>query len=178
MTDDEALRYPIGRFAAPPAPPSATDRASLVARLAALPGAVHEAVHGCTEAQLDTPYREGGWTVRQVVHHLADSHMNAYVRLKLGLTEDAPTIRPYDEVRWALLPEVARTPVATTVALLEALHARFAETFRAMADAEFARTIVHPADGVRRLDTLLAQYAWHGAHHVAQVVRLRERRGW
>lgn len=176
--DLEALRYPIGRFVAPPAPPTPTEREALVARLAALPAALHEVLRGCTEAQLDTPYREGGWTVRQVAHHLADSHLNAYVRLKLGLTEDAPTIRPYDEGRWAALPEVGRTPVATTLALLEALHARFAETFRAMADADFARTIVHPADGVRRLDTLLALYAWHGDHHVAQVVRLRERRGW
>jgi hypothetical protein len=175
MTDD--LRFPIGRFERPAAV-AAPERAALIARIAAAPAALRAAAAGLTEAQFDTPYREGGWTVRQVVHHVPDSHMNAYVRLKLGLTEDAPVIKPYDEDRWARLSDTARTPVTTSLALLDALHERWVIVWRGMADADFSRTVQHPESGVLRLDVLLALYAWHGDHHVAHITRLRERHGW
>jgi uncharacterized damage-inducible protein DinB len=135
-------------------------------------------VTGLTPAQLDTPYRDGGWTVRQVAHHVPDSHMNAYLRFKFGLTEDAPPIKTYEEKDWARTPEVAATPVDVSLALLDALHGRWVILLRAMTPEQFARTIKHPDMGPTTLDTMLALYAWHGRHHTAHITSLRERMGW
>jgi uncharacterized damage-inducible protein DinB len=135
-------------------------------------------VTGLTPAQLDTPYRDGGWTVRQVAHHVPDSHMNAYLRFKFGLTEDAPAIKTYEEKDWAKTPEVAVTPVDVSLALLDALHLRWVALLRAMTPQQFARTIKHPEWGTPSLDAMLALYAWHGRHHTAHVTTLRERMGW
>lgn len=170
------LRYPIGPFRSPGAlAPEA--RASAIAELADAPAHLRAAVSGLPDARLDTPYRPDGWTVRQVVHHLPDSHVNSYVRLKLALTEDAPLIRPYDEARWAMLPD-AGAPVALSLDLLEHLHARWVYLWRRLTDADWARTLRHPELGVMRVDELLAFYAWHGRHHVAHITSLRLREGW
>jgi len=175
MTDD--LRYPVGRFTQV-TPTDDVRRASL-AELDALPRTMRDAVAGLTDRQLDTPYRPGGWTVRQVVHHVPDSHLNAYVRLKLALTEDTPTIKPYDESAWAGLAD-SRMPVEPSLALLESVHARWVALVRAMARDEFSRTFRHPEypDGPLTLDWLLQQYAWHSRHHVAHITSLRRREGW
>jgi hypothetical protein len=175
MTDDQ--KYPIGRFQRVETLAPA-EREALIARIAAVPAALRHAVHGFTEAQFDTPYRDGGWTVRQVVHHVPDSHLNAYVRLKLALTEETPMIKPYAEDQWALLADTARTPVTTTLTLLEALHERWVVLWRALEPSAFARTLRHPENGLMTIDTLLALYAWHGDHHAAHVTKLRERSGW
>lgn len=177
MTDSD-LRYPIGRFQRSATPPAPFERVAMIDRVAALPSALRQALDGLTEAQLDTPYRDGGWTVRQVAHHLPDSHLNAYIRLKLALTETHPTIKPYDEVAWAQLPDVVKTPVGNALALVDALHARFVTLWRTLGDAEFARPLKHPVSGDMRVDTLLALYAWHGDHHVAHITHLRARHGW
>lgn len=173
------LRYPIGRFERP-AEITVADRAGYIEAVAAAPAALREAVRGLDDAQLDTPYRPDGWTVRQVVHHVPDSHLNAYVRFKLALTELEPTIKPYDEAKWAELPDGRSPLVAESLALLDALHARWVYLLRAMTPADFARTVVHPEHrgNPMTLDTMLALYAWHGQHHVAHVTALRERMGW
>ena len=173
MTETD-LRYPIGRFR-PGA--SAADHAALIDAIAEMPAAMRAAVAGLSPAQLDTPYREGGWTVRQLAHHVADSHMNAYIRFKLALTEDVPTVKPYDESRWAQLPD-AREEIDPSLALIEALHVRWVSTLRAMSPSDFERTYMHPENGPTPLGTALGLYAWHGRHHVAHVTRLRERQGW
>lgn len=166
MTHDP--RYPIGRFR-PPATATAEERAAWIGEIAILPAHLREAVDGMEDDELDTPYRPGGWTVRQVVHHLPDSHLNAYCRYKLALTEEAPTIRPYDEAAWAALPD-AGGPVADSLDLLDALHRRWAALLETMDDAAFQRTYVHPEHGrVFTLETALALYAWHGRHHLAHV---------
>lgn len=146
--------------------------------IAAAPLRMREAVAGLDAAQLDTPYREGGWTVRQVVHHVPDSHMNAYVRVKLALTEDEPTIKPYEEAAWAQLPDSRITPVEVSLALLEALHTRWVDLLRAMDGADFKRSFRHPEHGAVTLDWLVGMYAWHSRHHVAHITSLRERMGW
>jgi uncharacterized damage-inducible protein DinB len=135
------------------------------------------AVAGLTEQQLDTPYRAGGWTVRQVVHHVPESHMNSYVRFKLALTEDDPVIKPYDEVLWAKLAD-AYAPIEGSLALLDALHQRWVPLLESMKDGDFERTFRHPELGPVRLDQNLALYAWHGKHHVAHITALRDRMGW
>ncbi|MDX2060551.1 MAG: putative metal-dependent hydrolase [Gemmatimonadales bacterium] len=174
MTD---LRYPIGPFRFPD-PYSAADRERDVDQLAALPARLRAAVAGLADARLDTPYRPDGWTVRQVVHHVPDSHMNAYIRVKLALTESEPTIKPYDEVGWANLPDSGR-PIAGSLALTDHLHERWVALLRALPAESFARTCVHPASGsVLSIDKLIAMYAWHGAHHVAHITELRRRQGW
>jgi hypothetical protein len=165
MTD---ARYPIGRFAWPKQV-TAEERAAMLERVAAVPGNLRALVSGLTDQQLDTPYREGGWTVRQVVHHIPDSHMNSYVRFKLALTEVEPTIKPYDEAAWALLGDTAETPVSTSLVLLETLHARWVILLRGLTEQQWARTMRHPEHGLLRLDQVLALYAWHGDHHVAHV---------
>ena len=175
MSDD--LRFPIGKFVRPAAY-TPESRAAAIAALAGTPAALRAVVAGLTDAQLDTPYRPDGWTVRQVVHHVPDSHLNAYVRLKLALTEDAPTIKPYDEEAWARLEDTRTTQVGTSLALLEAVHDRMDRILRAMAPADFARDYVHPELGRNPLDFMVALYAWHGPHHVAHIQRLRERMGW
>ena len=176
MTPDD-LRYPVGKFSMPPTVTPA-ERKAYIEELASAPRNLRQAVHGLNDAQLDTPYREGGWTVRQVVHHLPDSHMNAYVRFKLALTENQPTIKPYDEARWAMLPDVVATPIEVSLALLESLHLRWVRVFELMTEVEFARTYHHPELGPVRLDQQLATYAWHGRHHTAHVAALRRRMGW
>lgn len=174
MTD---LRYPIGRCVyAPPASPA--QRAAWIDRIASQPARLREAVAGLTAAQLDTPYRPGGWTVRQVAHHVPDSHLNAYVRTKLALTEEHPTIRPYDEARWAETAEY-RLPVEGSLDLLEQVHRRWVALLRALPEAGFDRTFVHPeGNETYSIERAVATYAWHGDHHIAHITSLRAREGW
>jgi uncharacterized damage-inducible protein DinB len=171
------LKYPTGRLVLPESM-TAQERRAAIATIAATPGRLRAAVRGLTDAQLDTPYRPDGWTVRQVVHHVPDSHMNAYVRFKLALTEDEPTIRPYAEDRWARLPEASSGPVEVSLALLDTLHERWVAALTDIPEEGWARTYRHPESGTHRLDALLAVYAWHGPHHVAHITALRERQGW
>ena len=170
-------RYPIGPFHYE-RPLTAAERKRAVAAIAQAPAKLRAAVKGLKPKQLDTPYREGGWTVRQVVHHVPDSHLNAYTRLKLALTEAEPTIKPYDEKAWAGLADTRETPVATSLALLENLHERWVKLWRSLKPADFERTFRHPEAGVRTVDWLLALYSWHGRHHVGHVIELRKRMGW
>jgi uncharacterized damage-inducible protein DinB len=174
MTD---LAYPIGRFRPPPRFDAST-RALAIASIAEAPLAMRRAIAGLSEEQLNAPYRPEGWTVRQVVHHVADSHMNAYVRWKLALTEDAPTIKPYDENAWASLPDTVLTPVETSTRLIQDVHERWLHLMRSMQPDEFARAYIHPQLGRNSLDFMAALYAWHGAHHVAHITALRSRAGW
>jgi hypothetical protein len=171
------LKYPTGRLVLPESM-TAEERRAAIATIAATPGRLRAAVLGLIDAQLDTPYRPEGWTVRQVVHHVPDSHMNAYIRFKLALTEDEPTIRPYLEDRWARLPEASSGPVEGSLALLETLHERWVAALTLIPEEGWARTYRHPESGTHRLDALLAVYAWHGPHHVAHITALRERQGW
>jgi uncharacterized damage-inducible protein DinB len=171
------LRYPIGKFQ-PPASVTDAERAVLVDQIAALPAELRSAVSTLDDTQLDTPYREGGWTVRQVVHHVPDSHVNAYTRFKLALTEDVPTIKTYEEAQWAELPEARLAPIGVSLALLEALHHRWVLLLRVLAPAQFARTFRHPELGLMTLDQQIALYAWHGRHHLAHITSLRTRMGW
>ncbi len=174
MTD---LRYPIGKFEAPVKVPPER-RTQCIGDIERTPAALRAAVAGLSEKQLDTPYRPGGWTVRQVVHHLPDSHLNAYTRMKLAITEDQPTIKPYDEARWADLADAKSAPVTLSLQLLEALHARWTIFLRSLKDEQFERPFKHPEAGKVNVDWALAMYAWHGKHHVAHVTALREREGW
>jgi hypothetical protein len=135
-------------------------------------------VRGLDEGQLRTPYRPDGWSVRQVVHHIPDSHMNAFVRFKLALTEEAPTIKPYDEAAWANVADTARTPIDVSLTLLDALHARWVILLEALAPADFSRRLFHPEQGPIDLEWMLQQYAWHGHHHIAQIAGLKQREGW
>ena len=170
------LRYPIGEFTLPAAITPAT-RSDAIAEIAALPERMRAAVSGLSDAQLDTPYRPGGWTVRQVVHHVPDSHLNAYIRLKLALTENNPTIKPYDQEAFAQLPD-QRLPIDVSLSMLDALHARWTTVLRALTPDQFARPLVHPEIGQITVDYLVHQYAWHSRHHVAHITRLRERERW
>jgi uncharacterized damage-inducible protein DinB len=176
---NDELRYPVGRFE-PPASVTPADRAGFIDVIANAPARMRAAVAGLDDSQLDAPYRPGGWTVRQVVHHVPDSHMNAYVRFRLALTEPNPVIRPYNEADWAQLPDARSGPVAYSLALLESLHARWVALLRAMTDEDFARTYRHPDQPGRDLplSEVLANYAWHSRHHVAHITRLRDRMGW
>lgn len=173
MTSVDELRYPIGRFDAG----AAGSRQEQIEILRYLPGRLRAAVDGLDDAQLDTPYRDGGWTVRQLVHHVADSHANSYIRIKLALTEDAPTIKPYDEAAWAELPD-SRMPIDVSLAFTDAVHARMVSLLESMADADYAKTFRHPERGTVTLANNLALYAWHSRHHTAHITRLRERMGW
>ena len=174
MTPD--LRYPIGEFK-----PSSTITPDLrneaIGAIAVLPALMREAVRGLSEPQLDTPYRPGGWTVRQVVHHVPDSDLNAYIRLKLALTEDNPTIKPYDEKAFAKLAD-QRLPIETSLSLLDALHARWVAVWTSLTPPQFTRPLYHPELGPITIDYLLQLYGWHSRHHVAHITRLREREGW
>ncbi len=176
-SDLDALRYPTGRLARVERS-SRDDRRRWRDAIAATPAALRAAVDGLSDEQLETPYRPGGWTVRQLVHHLGDSHMNAFVRFKLGLTEDRPTIKPYDEAAWAELADGSHADIETSLVLLEALHTRWVRLLDGMTDDDFDRGLVHPEIGSITLDTQLQIYAWHGAHHVAHVTGLRERMKW
>lgn len=171
------LRYPIGRLVRPERLEPAA-RAHAIDVIARTPAALRRALDGLTDEQLDTPYRPGGWSVRQVAHHVPDSHMQAYTRFKLALTEDEPTIKPYDEAAWAHMADMRVVPVSVSLALLEALHERWDAVLRAMSATDFTRVLVHPENGRMTLDQMLSTYAWHGPHHVAHVTRLRERNGW
>jgi uncharacterized damage-inducible protein DinB len=155
-----------------------SDRAAFVDQIAALPGDLRAAVSGFDDARLDTPYRDGGWTVRQVVHHVPDSHLNAYTRFKLALTEDRPTIKTYEEAQWAELPEARSAPIGVSLALLDALHQRWVLLLRVLAPGQFARSFRHPDLGLMTLDQLVAMYAWHGRHHVAHISALSSRMDW
>lgn len=170
-------RYPIGRFQAPPGYDPVV-RATFIRQIEEAPARLREAVSGLSEQQLDHPYREGGWTVRQVVHHLPDSHMNSYIRFKLAVTEDGPTIKPYDEAQWAKLHDATTGVVEVSLALLEALHHRWVLFLRSLSEAQLSRTFRHPELGMISLDQNLALYAWHGRHHVAHITALRDRMGW
>jgi DinB family protein len=171
------LRYPIGKFQAPGSVTPSL-RARWIDDIAAAPARLRAAVQGLDDAQLDTPYRPGGWTVRQVIHHVPDSHMNSYIRFRLALTEDEPAIKPYDEVKWAELHDASTAPVGVSLQLLEALHVRWVVLLRSLSETDFSRRFNHPEDGVQRLDTALAAYAWHGKHHAAHISGLCERMGW
>ncbi len=176
MFDPSNLRYPIGRFT-PPAVYSGETRQQFLAELAACPGEMRRATAGLSPAQLDTPYREHGWTVRQVVHHVPDSHMNAYVRHKLAATEEQPAIKLYKEALWAELPEAKSAGIELSLGLLAALHARWGAFLAALPAEMFARTFAHPDLGPVTLEQSVAMYAWHGRHHVAQIDALRRRNG-
>lgn len=171
------LRYPIGKFD-PPGRLAPERRTACIEEIAALPAILRRVVAGLSESRLDTEYRPGGWTVRQVVHHLPDSHINAYTRMKIALTEDTPTIRTYEEARWAELPDGRAAPIEISLALVQALHERWTWLLRALTPDQFGRTYHHPDLGAVTLDTGLAMYAWHGRHHVAHITGLGERMGW
>jgi len=175
-TSDD-LRYPIGRFQAV-TPITSELRAAAIDTVAGLPERLRHAVAGLSDSQLDTRYRPDGWTVRQVVHHVADSHMNGMIRVKLALTEDTPTIKPYDENAWATLADM-RLPVAVSLNLVEAIHARWVAIYRSMTLADFSRSFVHPELGATlTLDWHLQNYDWHSRHHLAHITELRRREGW
>jgi hypothetical protein len=168
MTENDR-RYPIGKFR-PPESISAEDRARYIEIVAAAPARFREAVSGLSAAQFDTPYREGGWTIRQVVHHVPESHMNAYIRFKLALTETDPVVKPYDEAAWARLNDIPVTPVETSLGLLECLHQRWVILMRGMFGEEWKRNYIHPEYGrSQTLEYTLALYAWHCDHHLAHV---------
>jgi uncharacterized damage-inducible protein DinB len=174
MTD---LRYPIGKFHYG-GPPTEEQKHNCLNEIAETPAKLREAVKGLTDAQLDTPYRPGGWTVRQVVHHVPDSHLNSYVRFKLALTEDEPTIKPYAEDRWAELADTKATPVEVSLTLLESLHDRWIRLLQSLRAEDWKRSFRHPELGLVTLEKTLALYAWHGRHHVAQITSLRNRESW
>jgi hypothetical protein len=171
------LSYPIGKFEYPK---SVTPemRAQWIGEMEAAPAQFRAAVQGLSGRQLDTPYRPDGWTVRQVVHHVPDSHLHSYDRFRLALTEDEPTIKPYDQSKWAELPDARTAPVDLSLQLIDGLHQRLVLLLRSMSDADFARVFNHPELGVMRLDSYLAMCAWHSRHHAAHITGLRERMGW
>ena len=168
--------YPVGRFDRQ-APITAALRQAAITDIATLPGHLRVAVAGLSDTQLDTPYREGGWTVRQLVHHVADSHMNGYIRLKLGLTEDNPTIKPYEQDPWAALPD-SQMPIAVSLGIIDGVHARWTVLWQSLDEATLQRTFTHPELGPLTLDRHLQLYAWHSRHHTAHVTALRAARGW
>ncbi len=176
MSSTIDLSYPIGRFD-PSAPVDPARRAPAIEAIAQLPARMREAVAGLSEERLDTRYRPGGWTVRQVVHHVADSHMNGLIRTKLALSENVPTIKPYDENAWSTLADM-RLPIAISLGLLDGIHARWEAVWRALRPADFAREFRHPEIGVMTVDAQLQSYAWHSRHHVAHITSLRQREGW
>ena len=174
MTDP---RYPIGKFHYE-GPPTTEQQQKYLAEIEQTPANLRAAVKGLSDQQLNTPYRPEGWTVRQVTHHVPDSHLNAYVRCKLALTEDEPTIRLYHEDRWAELPEASSAPIEPSLALLESLHRRWDLALRGMAPSDWERPLVHPESGRQSVGQLVALYGWHGRHHVAHITELRQRMGW
>jgi DinB superfamily len=171
------LRYPIGKFHFDGSM-SEEQKNKFIDDIAQAPANLRNAVEGLSQGQLDTPYRDGGWTVRQVLHHVPDSHLNAYVRYKLALTEDEPTIKPYAEDNWAQLADTRATPVEVSLTLLDSLHDRWVRLLRSLQPPDWKRTFRHPELGLVSLEKNLALYAWHGRHHVAHVTSLRDRSGW
>jgi hypothetical protein len=174
MTD---LRYPIGKFKHD-GPTTPEQRQELLNQIEQAPSRLRAAVSGLSDQQLDTPYRPEGWTVRQVAHHVPDSHLNAYIRFKLALTEEEPTIKPYEEDRWARLADTQATPVEVSLVMLDSLHDRWVRLLRSLQPEDWKRTFRHPELGLVSLEKNLALYAWHGRHHVAHITSLRERNGW
>jgi len=174
---DQDLRYPVGKFELKGEVADA-QRPALIQQIADTPTNLRAAVKGLNEQQLDTPYRPGGWTVRQVVHHLPDSHMNSYIRFKLAITEPQPQIKSYEEQLWAELVDGKTASIEISLQLLEALHQRWVMFLQSLKSVDFARTLLHPENGVMKVDTLLRLYAWHGRHHVAHITSLRERMNW
>jgi uncharacterized damage-inducible protein DinB len=170
-------RYPIGKFAMPQQITPEV-RGEAIEEIASLPEKLRAAVARLDNAQLDTPYRDGGWTVRQLVHHVADSHLNAYVRLRLALTETEPTIKGYEESQWAKLEDAAHAPIEVSLRLLQPLHERWVRLLHAVQPEEYARTLRHSEAGLKNVDWLLFLYAWHGRHHTAHVTELRKAKGW
>ena len=171
------LRFPVGRLTPTPAM-NAAERSAAIDAIAAAPTWLREAVDGLSEEQLDSRYRPEGWTVRQVVHHVADSHINAYIRFRFGLTESQPTVKPYEEAAWAELEDARTLPVEVSLDLLDALHERLVTLLRSLHERDFARTIDHPDNGIMTMDALVGMYAWHGRHHTAHITALRERMQW
>ncbi len=169
MDDLEKLRYPVGRLDTVKPPADARERSALIDRIADAPAVFRSLVQPLGDAELDTPYRPAGWTIRQVIHHVPDSHMNAYVRMKLAATENAPAIRPYEESLWAELPEAKTGPVAMSLDLLDALHRRWVAFLRALPESAFARTFVHPEWGTVSIERAIAMYEWHCRHHAAHI---------
>ena len=179
MTMD--LRYPIGKFEwveAADEQESAKNRVSYIDTIAKCPASMRTAVRDLSPEQLDTPYRPEGWTIRQVIHHVPESHMNAYIRFKLALTEDQPQIKPYNEAEWAKLPDNQITPIDVSLQLLTSLHSRWVDSLQSMQPSDFGRTLYHPEHGVMSLDRMLAMYAWHSDHHLAHITSLRQRSRW
>lgn len=170
-------RHPIGKFSYS-GPLTPEQKRQCLNDIEQTPARLRAAVRGLTDKQLDTPYREGGWTVRQVIHHVPDSHMNSYIRFKLALTEDVPTIKPYMEDRWAELPEAKQAAIDVSLVLLDSLHRRWMLVLRGLTDGDWQRTFRHPELGPMTLEKTLALYSWHGRHHVAHVTSLREKKGW
>lgn len=177
MTDLDALRFPIGPFQ-PRTGLTADERETLITEIEHLPADLRFVIAGLTDEQLDTPYRPDGWTVRQVVHHLPDSHVQSYIRYKWAMTEDNPAIKTYDEARWAELEEARTAPVELSLDFLHALHARWVVFLRNLTDEDFQRTIQHPEMGSVTLEVNLQLYAWHGKHHLAHITGLAQREGW
>ncbi len=175
-TTEKDPRYPIGRFHRAAA--NLTDHAGAIATLAGLPKNLRSATHSLSDDQLNTPYREGGWTVRQLVHHVADSHMNAYVRIRLALTEDWPTIKPYAEGAWAELSDARSAPIQVSLDLIDALHQRWVLLLRSLSEEQWKRGYVHPENGRQTIAEATALYDWHSRHHVAHIEELRKSRNW
>ncbi len=173
----EDLSYPIGKFKAEPEVTDAK-RNQFIDDISAAPAALRAAVKGLSKEQLDTPYRPGGWTVRQVVHHLSDSQMNAYIRFRLALTENEPTIKPYEQQLWAELTDAKTADIEMSLKLFEGLHQRWVLLLRSMKPEDFQRKFIHPENGVNVLERTLQMYSWHGKHHVAHITSLRKRMGW
>ena len=157
---------------------TATERNQMIAKIRGLPAAVETAVRGLNEKQLDTPYREGGWTVRQVVHHLADSHMNAFVRAKLMLTEEKPTLKPYDQEKWAVLKDTIGTPIQSSLSILRGVHDRWTILFETLQESGWGRLAFHPENGDITVEDLLTSYARHGENHLGQITKLKAEKGW
>jgi uncharacterized damage-inducible protein DinB len=170
-------RYPIGKFAYA-GTLTAEQKQQYLTDIEQTPTRLRASLSGLSDQQLDTPYRDGGWTLRQVAHHVVDSHMNSYIRFKLALTEEEPTIKPYMESLWAELPEARHAPIAVSLALLDSLHQRWMLMLRTFTDVEWKRTFRHPEMGPMTLEKTLALYAWHGHHHVAHITNLRTQKGW
>lgn len=178
MCMEPDLRYPIGKFVRPESL-TVPQRAEAIATLAAFPKTLQDAVTGLNDSQLDTPYRDGGWTPRQVVHHVADSHTQATSRIRKALTEDWPTIQPYEEAEWAKLEDARTMPVETSLAILTGLHARWVVLLRSLNEEQWTRRgYKHPQSGAQTLEQVLALYAWHSRHHTAHITGLRQRMGW
>ncbi|MBC7909010.1 MAG: putative metal-dependent hydrolase [Pyrinomonadaceae bacterium] len=175
MTD---LRFPVGEFQLDDDNLTDEQRQQFIQEIAETPARLREAVEGLSDEQLDTPYRPDGWTVRQVVHHVPDSHLNNYIRVKFALTEDEPTIKPYDEAVWAEMADSVATPIEVSLTLLESLHARWIVLLNSLSPEDFKRVFHHPERGAVSLNMNVALYAWHGRHHVAHITSLRERMGW